>query len=72
MSYEDINNFAIKKNIYLSSNELVFIYNFIKDNYLDIIDNPNNFDLKDYKDNFTKDNYEKINKLINEYKKRTY
>ena len=68
ISYEDINNFAIKNNIYLSNNELSFIYNYIKDNYLNIIDNPNNFNINNYKNKFSNDNYIKINNLINEYK----
>ena len=44
----------------------------VKDNYLNIIDNPDNYDINNYKDYFTNDNYIKINNLINEYKKRTY
>ena len=70
MSIDDINIFAKNNNIYLSNNELEFIYKYIKNNYLKLIENPNDFNLINYKDNFSNDNYIKINNLINEYKKK--
>ena len=72
MSINDLNNLAIKHDIYLNDTELKNAYKLIKDNYHYVIDNPNNYDLSNYKDYFTNDNYIKINNLINEYKKRTY
>ena len=68
LNINDINNFAINNNIYLSNKELEFIYNYIKNNYSLLIDNPNSFNLSNYKDVFSNDNYNKINNLINEYK----
>ena len=65
MSIDDINIFAKNNNIYLSNNELEFIYKYIKNNYLKLIENPNDFSLINYKDNFSNDNYIKINNLIN-------
>ncbi len=70
MSINDLNNLAVKHDIYLNNKELNNAYKLIKDNYLNIIDNPNNYDINNYKDYFTNDNYIKINNLINEYKKR--
>ena len=70
MNVYDINNFAINNNIYLSNNELNFIYNYIKNNYSLLIDNPNSFNLEEYKDVFSNDNYIKINNLINKYKNK--
>ena len=70
MTINDINSFAINNNVYLSKEELDFIYNYIKDNYLLLINSPNNFDLTKYKNRFSNDNYYKINKIINEYKKK--
>ncbi len=70
MNKNDINNFAIKNNIYLNNNELNYIYSFIKNNYQELIDNPNNFNIDNYKDNFTNENYLKINNLIKEYKEK--
>lgn len=64
----DINNFALKNNINLNNNELDFIYNFIKNRYKEILSNPNNFSLTRYKNNFTNENFVKINGLINRYK----
>ncbi len=60
----------MKNNIYLNSNELSFIYNFIKDNYYELVNNPNNYNLSDYKNSFTNENYLKLNNLINEYKSK--
>ena len=70
LTIADINNFAINNDIYLSKNELDFIYNYIKDNYLLLIDNPNDFDISKYQDIFSNTNYIKINNLINNYKKK--
>ena len=70
MNINDVNNFAINNSIYLSNEELNFIYNYIKENYLLLIDNPNNFNIYDYKDRFSEDNFIKINKLLNEYKNK--
>ena len=68
MNINDVNNFAVKHNIYLSESELLFIYNYIKKNYNELINNPNSFNFNNYKNNFSKDNFNKINILINEYK----
>ena len=64
----DINNFALKNNINLNNNELDFIYNFIKNHYKEVLSNPNNFSLARYKNNFSNENFVKINGLINRYK----
>ena len=68
LNINDINNFAINNNIYLSNKELEFIYNYIKNNYELLLNNPSNFNLKEYKDIFSNDNYIKINTLIEKYK----
>lgn len=72
MSLNDVNNFAIKNNIYLNNDELDFIYSYIKNNYLKVIDNPYELDISLYKNKFSEENYIKINNLINEYKKKDY
>ena len=38
---EDVNSFALKKNIFLSEDELTFTYDFIKKNWDKILSNPN-------------------------------
>ena len=68
ISKEDINNFALKNNINLNNNELEFIYNFIKTRYKDVLSNPNNFNLVKYKQNFSNENFIKINAIVNRYK----
>ena len=64
----DINTFALKNNIKLNNNELDFIYNFIKTKYKEVLKNPNNFNFTKYKNNFSNENFIKINGLINRYK----
>lgn len=70
MTKEDIQNFAISKNISLSSEELDFTYNFIKKNWEQIIKNPNLLNLDRYSNNFSPENLTKIKKLFNEYSAR--
>ena len=64
---EDINNFAIKKNVFLSESELNFTYEFLKKNWQDILKNPNAFDINRYKDNFSPENFIKVKKVFEEY-----
>ena len=68
ISKNDINNFALKNNINLNNIELDFIYNFIKSRYKDILNNPSNFNLVKYKQNFSNENFIKINAIVNRYK----
>ena len=64
---EDIINFALKKDIRLSNEELDFTYDFIKKHYKEIMQDKYKYNFKDYENRFSKENVEKINKLINEY-----
>lgn len=67
MTKEDIKNFAIKKGADLSENELDFTYTFIKNNYQNILKNPSLLDLERYKSHYTKENFQKINQIFEEY-----
>ena len=67
MTIEDINNFAISKDIYLCEEEKEFTYNFIKTNYKNLLGNPKLFNLERYKNKYTKENFEKISKVFQEY-----
>lgn len=64
----DIYNFALKNNINLNNNELDFIYNFIKTRYKEVLSNPSSFNLVKYKNNFSNENFIKINAIVNRYK----
>lgn len=68
LTKNDITSFALNNNIKLNNNELDFIYNFIKTRYKDVLSNPNNFNLVKYKQNFSNENFVKINAIINRYK----
>lgn len=70
MTIEDVNRFALKKGASLSQSELNFTYNFIKTNYKTILSNPKLLDLERYKDKYTKENFEKISKVFQEYFQR--
>lgn len=64
---EDINNFALKKNIYLSENELTFTFEFVKKNWNQILSNPNMLNIDRYKNIYSEENFNKIKILFNEY-----
>lgn len=70
LTKEDVHNFAIKNNVYLSEEELNFTYNFVKKNWKTLLSNPNLLNLERYKDKFSEENYQKINNLIKEYLNR--
>lgn len=70
MTKEDVNNFAVSKNVYLNSEELDFVYDFVKKNWEQVIKNPKLLNLDRYKNRFSPENFEKIKKLFNEYSAR--
>ena len=67
LTKQDILNFASKKNLKVTDEELDFVYNFIKYNYKTVLNNPNSFNLSNYKNNFSSENYNFINSLISKY-----
>jgi len=67
MTKEDVNNFALSKNITLSEDELNFTYDFIKKNYKNLLGNPNLLNLELYKNKYSKENFSKITKVYQEY-----
>lgn len=64
---EDVFNFAVSKNIFLSNKELDFTYEFIKKNWQDIVKNPNLFEIERYKNKFSEENFKKVKQLFKEY-----
>lgn len=67
LTKEDVNNFALSKNVTLSEEELDFTYQFVKKNWEACFKNPNLLNLDRYKDKFSEDNFIKIKKLLEEY-----
>lgn len=67
MTKDDVNNFAIKKNVFLSPEELDFTYLFIKKNGKSLIQNPSLFNIDRYKDKYSAENFTKIKKVYQEY-----
>lgn len=67
LSKEEVNDFAIKKNVNLSNEELDFVYIFVKKNWEQVIKNPKLLNLERYQDRFTPENFIKIKKLFIEY-----
>ncbi len=70
MTIQDINNFALSKNIHLSPEELNFVYDFIGKNWEQVIRNPKLLNLERYRDRFSEENFNKIKKLFLEYSSR--
>lgn len=68
MNKEDVKKFATKNNINLSEEELEFTFQFVKKNWKTILGNPNSFQFERYKNNYSEENYQKMNRLINEYR----
>ena len=68
LTKDEINSFALKNNIKLNNNELDFIYNLVKTRYKEILSNPNSVSFARYKNNFSNENFVKINGLVNKYK----
>ena len=59
---------ALKQGINLSEEELNFSYNFLKNNYDEVLKNPAHFDFNQYAGYYSEENFIKINNLINKYR----
>lgn len=64
LSIEQVDDFAKKNNVFLSESELKFTYTFVKKNWEMVFRNPNLLHLERYKDQFSEENFKKIQKLI--------
>ena len=67
LTKEDIVNFSFKYNVFLSKNEIDFVYDFIKNKNQEILNNPKSFNLNLYKDKFSQENFIKLTNLYNKY-----
>ncbi len=70
LTIEQVNDFAVSKNILLSENELNFTYEFIKKNWKNILGNPSLLDIDRYQSKYSQENFPKIKKLYSDYYQR--
>lgn len=70
MTMEQFNSMALDNGIKLSKDELKFSFNFIKNNWKEVLANQDSFDLIKYKDKFSDENYKKIEELISVLKEQ--
>ena len=70
LTLDQVNNFAISKNVHLNNEELNFTYNFIKKNWRSIISNPTLLNLEKYQDKYSKENFAKIKQVFLEYSQK--
>lgn len=63
LTIDKLNMLCNKNNVFMSSDELSFSYNFIMKNWEIILSNPQSFNIDKYKDNFTSENFIKIKNL---------
>ena len=69
LTKEHIINFSIKNNINLNDKEIDTIYNVLKNELEELLNNTNII-LNKYENNFSVENFIKIKELISIYKKR--
>ena len=67
LTKEQVNDFALSKNIILNEDELTFTYNFIKRNYSEVLKNPKLFDIDRYQNYYSPTTFEQIKKVYIEY-----
>ncbi len=69
LTIDNINDFAQKNNINLNKKELNVLLEVVKNHYQEILNG--NDTIKDYlKEHLTKENYDKVITLYNEYKEK--
>ncbi len=70
LTQEQVNNFAVSKNVLLSEEELEFTYNFVKKNWRSIISNPTLLNIERYQNKYSKENFTKIKQIFLEYSQK--
>lgn len=70
LTKQDIINYAHKENISLSNQEIDIIYKYIKTRYNDFFYNDANLLLQEIKPQVSKNTYNKIIELYNQYKNK--
>lgn len=70
LTKEQVMSFALMHNIVLSETELNFTYNFIKKHGEVAISNFDNFNLDQYQENYSQENFVKIKALFQEYSQK--
>lgn len=71
LTKQDIVNYSLKNNISLTNYELDYIYNNIKNNYKDILNNPTTY-LNEIQNNVSTTTYNKIYELYTIYFPKLY
>ena len=67
---DDIIKLAQDYDIYFSNEEVNFVYDYLKNNINDLVNNPNPDIFDNYKDKFSEINYLKIKSIINQFTKK--
>lgn len=70
LSKEQVNSFALSKNVHFNEDELDFTYNFVKKNWRSIVSNPTLLNLERYQDKYTPENFSKIKQVFLEYSQK--
>lgn len=67
LTKDDVNRFALNNNVNLSEEELNFTYEFVLKNWKTILSNHGMFDISRYKNQYSEENFNKIQLLVKEY-----
>ncbi len=70
ISMDNVNDFAYKNGITLSTHELNILYSILKNNYEDILAGKDENIMKYLKENISSNNYDKIINMYNIYKRK--
>lgn len=70
LQLNDIKEFTINNNIYLSNDEIIIIYDVLKNNYKDLLNGNYNNSFRILKNNLIEKNYEQIKNLFFRYKEK--
>ena len=70
LQLNDIKEFTINNNIYLNNDEIIIIYDVLKNNYKDLLNGNYNNSFRILKKNLIEKNYEQIKKLFFKYKEK--
>lgn len=61
-----VNSYLMDNGIYLNKNELIFVFNYLKTNINDLLNNLNNIDFTIFNNQISSDNLNKLKKLYND------
>ena len=64
LTEDDVRSWSARKGILLTDEESEYAFKYIKNNYDNVLNNPESFNIEEHEKKFSKENYQKLKELV--------